>query len=343
MNTPFDYLDASAGNYELEKALRWLAAYYYGLGPTGNIYYVMDSNESNYVELFKGQKVYNDGSEMIQPTALAANALTVSNRNDIIFLSANGVSNKVASMLTVANNRVHFIGLDPVDRKRGARSLISNSGAGVAGDVSMIKVTGTGCSFRNISGKNNWTVAQNLSALLDDGANTYFENCDFENLGSAHLTNANAASLILAGIESIYKNCTIGQQTLLATVASGQQMLIKAGTHISARAIFEKCLFQSYTSQITHAFIRAATASIDSGQHNFIDCEFVNRSTVASGGVELTAAVATSTTLGGRLNFSFPRIFGAAKLATGVLATGVFVISPVLAAAAADCVAVQAS
>lgn len=331
------------GNYDLEKFLRALQDQL-GFGMIGNLYLVANSTEPNYKYFNSLDKKYADGSALLQSTVEAAYALTVTDRNDVILVSSNGTSNKVEAMLTVSNNRVHFVGLDPVSRKRGARCLISNTGTGAATDYAMVKVTGTGCSFQNISFKNNWTVTENISSVWDRGATAFFENCDIESLGSAHLTNAAACSLKLDAIESEYKNCTIGQQTLLCTVASGQQMLISGATPRSARCLFDKCLFQTWTSQITHAFIRAAAASIDSANHLFNDCIFSNRSTSGGGGVELTAAVATSVTLGGRLNFAYPRIFGAADLATSAGgATGVFVVSPVLAAAASDCVGVQSS
>lgn len=340
-----DFLLASAGNYDLEKALRLLAASM-GIATPGNIYYVLTSTEPNYVELFKNQKVYADGSAMIQPTIAAAYAETLTNRNDVIFLSANGTSNKVTAMLTVANNRVHFIGLDPVGRKIGARSLISNTGAGVATDVSMVKVTGTGCSFRNIKFSNNWTVTENLSAMLDYGANTYFENCDFENLGSAHLTNNAAASLILAGAESIYKNCTLGEDTLLITSTGGQAVLIKKGTSARAatRCVFENCIFQTYTSDTTHVFVRVNAAGDVDRYVSFDDCKFMNTGAGATSGVSLAVVAATPGSMAGGLFFNRPAVFRADNLATvGVGNTGVFVVSPVLAAAASDCVAVQAS
>ena len=308
----------------------------------GKVFVVVQATSPNFDRLQQLVKTDSEGKVGIYATVAEAYDAATTNSNDVILLDGWSTSHKVASMLTISKSRLHFVGMDGSGRKIGTRTLISNTGAGVAADVAMVKITGTGCSFRNIAFKNNWTVAQNVSSILDDSVQSYFENCDIESLGSAHLTNAAAASLIINGVESVYKNCTIGQQTLLATVASGQQVLISASN--SARNIFEKCLFQTWTSQITHCFIRAAASSIDSSQHTFIDCEFVNRSNAGGGGVELTAAVATSATLGGRLNFSFPRIFGAADLATAAAgATGVFVVSPVLAAAASDCVGVQAS
>lgn len=336
---------ATNGNMDLEKVLRGLAAAI-GIQNVGNVYMVAVSTEPNYVEFFKNQKTHSDGSAMIQASLEAANAVTLTNRNDVIFVSSNGTSNKVAAMLTVSNNRVHIIGLDPVGRKIGSRSLISNTGVGAATDVAMVKITGTGCSFHNIKFANNWTHANNLSAVLDYGANTYFENCDIENLGSAHLTNNAAASLILAGGESIYKNCTIGQDTLLVTSTGGQQVLIKKGTSAQAatRCIFENCVFQAWTSDTTHVFVRVADSSSVDRYVTFKDCELMNTGGGATSGVTLAVACATPSNMAGSLFFVRPAILRATDLASaGVGNTGVYVVSPVLAAAASDCVAVVAS
>jgi hypothetical protein len=335
----------TAGNVQLANAINQLIDELQGIN-VGNIYLVLTSTEPLYTELYKKyNKQYADGSWMIQPTILAANACTVTNRNDVVIFSANGTSNKVASMLTVSNNRVHFYGLDPNGRKIGSRCLLSNSGAGAATDTSMVKITVTGCSFHNISFKNNWTHANNLSAVCDWGIQTYFENCDIENLGSAHLTNENAASLILGGNECIYKNTTIGQDTLLITSTGGQQILIQnRGTSATkaTRSRFENCRIQSYTSDTTHVFVRAGANSIDR-DIAFKDCEFVNALSPTSA-VTLAVAMATHASVGGSINVSFPQIFGASNLATAAVGnTGVYVVSPVLAAAASDCVGVQAS
>ena len=273
-----------------------------------------------------------------------AYAATQSNNNDVIVLD-NHTSHKVTSMLTVSNSRVHFMGFDGGGRKIGARTLISNTGTGAATDVAMVYVTGTGCSFRNISFKNNWTVAQNLYSVKDWGIQTYFENCDVENLGSAHLTNASAASLNLGGNECIYKNCTIGQDTLLVTSTAGQQILISnrgSSSTKSTRSRFEDCRIQSYTSDTTHVFVRAGANAIDRSV-TFDDCEFDNNLTATSAAT-LAVAAATDASVAGELHFSYPKIYGASNLATAAVGnTSVYVVSAVLGAAASDCVAVQAS
>jgi len=331
MNTGKINSEITHGNFGLEKVLKEIVANL-GIVTTGNIYLVATSaTEPNYSEYAKQNVVYADGSEMIQSTVAAAYAETLTNRNDVIFVSANGTSNKVASMLTVANNRVHFVGLDPNGRKIGSRAMISNSGTGAATDTAMIKVTGTGCSFHNISFKNNWTVAENLSSVCDWGIQTYWENCDIESLGSAHLTNELAASLILGGNECIYKNCTIGQDTLLVTSTAGQQILIQnrgSSGLKSTRSRFDECRFQSYTNDTTHVFVRAGAYSIDR-DCTFEDCEFVN-TVNATSAVTLAVAFMCPATVGGAINIGYPRIFGATNVATAAVGnTAMLLVAPV--------------
>lgn len=303
----------------------------------GNIFLVVnpsDSSDPNYAKLQEvfNQNPLNQVRVFTSTTGLAdAYAATTTNNNDVIVLDAH-TSHKVASMLTFANNKVHVIGFDGGGRKIGARTLISNTGAGAATDVSMIKVTGTGCTFRNIKFSNNWTVAQNLSAVLDYGSNTYFENCDIENLGSAHLTNNAAASLITAGSESIYKNTTIGQDTLLVTSTGGQQCLISKGTasHAATRMLFEKCLFQSYTSDTTHVFVRVADATSIDRYSLFDDCVGANVGSAVSSGVTLAVGVATPANMEGYLLFRNPAFLVTSKVATAAVGnTGVYVIGAI--------------
>lgn len=335
-----NYSHASAGNYALEKALNELALADVA-SLTGNVYVVATTTEPNLVDLYGKNRTYSDGSTMIQPTIAAAYAKTVTNRNDIIFLSANGTSNKVTAVLPVAKNRVHFVGLDPVNRKIGSRSMISNTGAGAATDTSMIYVTGTGCSFRNISMKNNWSAAENLFAVKDWGIQTYFENCDIENLGTAHMTNAAAASLNLAGNECIYVNTTIGQNTTLVTSTAGQQLLVTnrgtAGTK-STRSRFDNCRFQTYTSDTTHVLARFAATSVDR-DIVFNEPEFVN-TVIGTSSVTLAVAVATDAGVGGSVLIGYPRAYGVTNIATSAVGnTGVLLAAPVNAASDATGIA----
>jgi len=252
------------------------------------------------------------------------------NNNDIICLDAN-TSHKVTAQLAITKNRIHFFGFDGGGRKIGSRALISNTGIGATGDIAMVYNTGTGNTFHNISFKNNWTVAQNLYSVKEWGIQTYYENCDISNLGSAHLSAATAASLNLAGNEVEFKNCTIGQQSTLITSTAGQVVLISnrgsSGTKCT-RSRFDNCRLQTYTSDTTHVFVRAGAVSIDKDV-TLDNCEYANCGAAATGGVTLAVAVATDAGVGGNLFIGYPRVYRATQVATAAVGdTNVYLVSP---------------
>ena len=147
-----------------------------------------------------------DGQVMFFTSISDAYDAAQTNNDDVICLDAH-TSHKVTAQLAISKNRIHFLGFDGGGRKIGSRAMISNTSTGAATDYAMVYNYGTGNTFRNISFKNNWTVAQNVYSVKEWGIQSYYENCDFEALGSAHLTNASAASLNLGGNECIFKNC----------------------------------------------------------------------------------------------------------------------------------------
>lgn len=297
----------------------------------GNVFVVVNSNDSadpNYTNLAQTVITDTNGQVRLFTDLATAYAASASNNDDVILLAAH-TSHKVSSMLTISNNRVHFIGMDGGGRWNNQRTLISNTGAGAASDVSMIKVTGSGCSFRNIKFSNNWTVAQNLSAVLEYGNNSLYVNCSFHNLGSAHLTNVSAASLILAAGDAEFHECTIGADTLQSTVASGQQMLIKKGTSSQAatRCLFEKCVFRLFTSQTTSAFVRVAADGDIDRDIGFKDCDFINFKTSSDGALLAVAVASASGLASGQMWFNNPNAVGVTDFATAAVGnTGLLII-----------------
>ena len=301
----------------------------------GNVYYVDADNGSDS----------NTGTEPSTAFKTVAKAYTqvTTNHDDVIVLSAYS-AHALTSMLTIAKSRVHFVGAAMMARQRGPRTRIEMTGAGADTDITMVLNTGTGNTFHNIKFSCTCTNAYNLSAVTDCGPNSYWENCEFQAQGSAHLTNANAASLILSSGEGIYKNCGIGQWQLLTTSTAGQELLIKAqagyGSGKAGGNIFQNCYFEAYTSDTTHAFVRGAAGSINSSTVNFNDCVFENRSTVATSGVELNQAIVLTAASGGRLNLAYPRVFGAGN---GSTSTGVYIACPAFGSVASDWVSAQSS
>lgn len=314
----------------------------------GKVFICANSTDPVYDKLAQIFDTDPSGDVRLFSSLSGAEGACVSDRNDVVVIDAK-TSLKVTAMLTLSKNRVHYVGFDGGGRLADQRTLISNTGAGAATDVAMVRVTGTGRSFRNIKFANNWTVAQNLYCLDDQSSQTYFENCTIQNLGSAHLTNASAASLRLSGDTCLYKHCTIGQDTLKITSTAGQQMLILAGADGGAtaahRVVFENCQFESYTSDTTHAFIRVtANGAID----RYVRLEnprFMNFNFDASnGGAQLAVAIAsTNSLISGGIIVVNPTLLFATKLATNAVGNGGVYVHNNTAATAASADAVKAT
>lgn len=313
------------------------------VGTFGRIFVVSNATSDNqdptYIAL---SQIFtpSDGVVRFYGDLATAYAATTSNNNDVILLDAH-TSHKLAAMLTVAKNRVHFFGMDSGGRLDDQRCLISNTVAGATTDTAMILVTGTGNTFRNIKGANNFTVAQNLYCFDDQGTDTLIENCTFQNLGSAHLTNNAAASLRIASDTFQYVNSTFGQDTLKITSTGGQQVLIMAnGTAVARRGIIKDCQFPSYTSDTTHVAIRVnANGDIDR-TIRLVNPAFLNFNYDASnGGAQLATAIATPAGLiSGGLLVEAPRLLFVTKVAVSTANKGVYVClnpAPVASATAA--------
>jgi len=169
-------------------------------------YYFVDANN--------GSDSY-DGKTMAtaKATVLAAYNLTTTNNNDVIILSA-ATEHTVTAKLTVAKNRVHFVGLDTGGRYFGQRARIS---LGTTTSItSTMRVTGVGCTFRNIKFSNASNQGTQSFVVEDGGEYTLFENCEFYKSDDMDATAA--AELLAEGDSSLYRQCTFGS---LATATSG--------------------------------------------------------------------------------------------------------------------------
>jgi len=111
---------------------------------------VDEGNYQNIQDLFPNDY---DGRVRFHTSLATAYAATESNNNDVIILDGNS-SHQLTSMLTVSNNRVHFIGLDSllgVKRRYGQSSKINYADGIATADPFIIKVTGVRCSSEELN------------------------------------------------------------------------------------------------------------------------------------------------------------------------------------------------
>ena len=193
-------------------------------GTFGNVLVVLnssDTDEKNYQHAQDLFPVDGDGRVRFYTSLASAYAETESNNNDVIILDGNS-THQLTSMLTVSNNRVHFIGMDyllGIKRLYGQSSKINYADSIATADPFMIKVTGVRCSFRGIKFTNANTDAQVVGTVGAGGEYTYWENCEFYN--STNLTSDTVAELVLGADSDQFVNCTFGS---LADLVDGDKI-----------------------------------------------------------------------------------------------------------------------
>lgn len=243
-----NYANAAGGNLELEKALNELALDANGLPlTTGNVYYVIPSSDSNYVEFYeKYQRTYKDGSLAVHNTIASAYAAVVSNRHDVILLSSNS-AHAQTSMLSIAKNRVHFVGLNMRGGAfgMGARARITMGVTTAATDLAVLQNTGVGNTFRNIKFDSSNTKDESLYALVEAGEYAIYENCEFYK--STDLDVSLAAEVANNGDSAQWIRCTFGSSAnIVADDCIRPNMLLSGGIVSGKKCrdnIISECLF----------------------------------------------------------------------------------------------------
>jgi hypothetical protein len=275
----------------------------------------------------------NDGKSINSPLKTINKAYTkaTTNMDDVICLIGND-THVLTEMLTVAKNRVHFIGLDgTTGRYYGNNAKISLGITTAATDIGTVKVTGVRTSFENIKFINDNTVAQGIYCFVDGGEYTLVNNCEIYKSTDMNVTGA--AELVCNGDSSQYLNCTIGS---LATARSGAViraavLMTKglAGSGKVARDVmFKGCNFWINASNTANRYIYGANATDIERVAVIEDCRFINNGASAAVPAQ-NVAFAASLTVGSVLLNRCTSVKSATAMST---TTGVFVDGAVPAA-----------
>lgn len=242
------YNHASAGNLELEKALDELNAKANGIPvTTGNLYFVIPASDSNYVEFYnKYQKTYADGTQAVHNTIASAYAAVTSNRHDVIFLSANA-AHAQTSMLSIAKNRVHFVGMGLRGGAfgLGARARVTMGVTTAATDLGVLQNTGVGNTFRNIKFDSSNTKAESIYSVVEAGEYAIYENCEFYK--STDLDVTGAAEVANNGDSAQWIRCTFGSTANQTSGAVIRPNMLLTGGIVAGKKcrdnIIDDCLF----------------------------------------------------------------------------------------------------
>lgn len=261
-----------------------LSAIHSAVGGTfWNVFVVMNSSntdEWNYQHMQDLFPVDWDGRVRFFTSLASAYAETESNNNDVIILDGNS-THSLTEMLTVSNNRVHFIGLDyllGIHRPYGQSTKVSIGVTTAATDIAAVKNTWVRNSFRGIKFISNNTVAEWLYTFVDGWEYTYIEDCEIYK--STDLDVTWAAEFVCNADSPVYKNCTFGS---LADARSGAviraNMLFTkaiAGAGKVARDVqIEDCNFWIQCTDTANRFVYGAAATDLERVALFKNCNFI--------------------------------------------------------------------
>lgn len=296
-----------------------------------------------FVDYSNGSDSYSVKSNSIKrpfKTIDKAYGLVTTNKDDVIALAAYG-AHTLTEMLTVAKNRVHFVGLDGAGRMYGQGARISLGVTTAATDIGTILNTGVRNSFRNIKISNANEVAQGIYSFVDGGEYTYMEGCEIYKETDLDVTGA--AELVANGDSSFYVNCTIGSLANAIAVAAiiRPNVLVTKGIAATGKVCrdttFKNCLFWRKAGHVNNRFAYGANGDDVERMLLFDGCTFFSQKLSAAVPAQCVAFGAEQTA--GYVLMNNCVSIGNTKQST---TTGVFVNGAVPTAATSG-IAVQAA
>jgi len=286
----------------------------------GRILVVCPSTDANYDILTQVVKNDPEGRVRLFTTVAAAYDAATTNANDVIALSGNS-THTVTEMLTVAKNRIHFIGMDGGGRLTAQGAKISMGVTGVAADLAPVLITGVRNSFRNIKFINASTTNQSLYGLIDNGEGTLIENCSA--IKTAGLDDAGWANFWMAGDSATIRNCVFGQSNTPSAVAHFGILIDGKTGGATDGTVKENYLENIYINMsvstaaaATACFIKVADGSALNFNNVIKDLNATNFVQNQTGTI-MTDAVLGAATVGGYLHLIRPTFMGCTGVGAG--------------------------
>jgi len=233
-------------------------------GPNSQVYFVDPANGDSD----------NPGTNFNAPLASieAAYALCTTGQHDVVLYIAGTSGNNLAAAMTWSKDYTHLIGwCAPVRVAQRSRIFQTST---LTGASPLIAVSGDGCIFKNAYVFQGVADATSLINILVSGERNYFEN--FHIAGGGHATQAinGGASLSLSGSENLFKNCTIGVDTISA--ATGMMSIIFPAGSQASRNQFEDCIIQLYAGHTGAGFVEVMDGTAIDRWTLFKRCTFIN-------------------------------------------------------------------
>jgi len=235
----------------------------------GRIFIVMDPDDIDEENYQRMQEVFTpvEGVNRFYTSLATAYAATESNNNDVILLDGNS-THMLTGELAVSKNRCHFIGMDSGGRYKGQGTKVQTADGTAA--VSVIHVSGTRNTFRNIKFIQGDDEATSLNVLKESGESSLYVNCQFMHGDATRLGGTTTYDILMSGDSTEFYNCTIGQSTLARTVG-GVGVAFDTITTASKSTLWKDCIFNVLTSSADYNFIKVISNADMAFEHIFIN------------------------------------------------------------------------
>jgi hypothetical protein len=266
----------------------------------GRILVVMspdDSADPNFQILQEVCKTDPDGKVRFFTTLKEAYDAATTNNNDVILMDAHS-AHVIASQIAWSKSRIHVVGMEGSGRytEQGTR-ITGTVGAATA---SLIKVTGTRNTFRNIKFIQNDTNAAAINVVISAGSSTLWQDCSFIFEVTDNLDLTTACEVLIAEAGGTFKRCVFGNDAILSTAARYVTELnavtgAAGGTYGAKHCTFIDCMWVIMSSEANAIFFKTTKAQFRNTLINPVFHAVVNATNSA---VTLTKAIASIATLG---------------------------------------------
>lgn len=258
-----------------------------------------------------------DGNTLQQAlqTITEAHSRMTAGLNDVCLLVSDGSTTgtaRISELFTWSKNACHLVGLGAPSYNNRARIGVTS---GATAFANFMKVTASGCIFKNFSIFNDNAIAAQKT-WIEQGGRNYYEDILFGGMGDT-TSVASTTSRIMelggsgASGENVFNRCTFGIDTQSRSVANSTIEFVGS----SKRNLFRDCLFNMRAGATTALHIKSSGTNPLETFQMFKDCIFHN--TYPHSSASLMAAVATLAASGnGRLIMNGCTRFGATDWGT---------------------------
>lgn len=212
----------------------------------------------------------------------AQNACLAGN-DDVVFFRG---TFSPSATFTWSKNNTHLIGLSVSPYASPTISVASTTATSGAFSP-LVKVTATGCIFKNFSIVSGINQAATQVALAEAGGNNTYIGVNINQVGNATAAaQAGNRALTIASVNNLFNNCIIGSDAVIRATGTNTSMELLGGAGSST---FQECIFPVYTSVAANTFFLTSATTL-SGYFIFDDCLFINDVNNTSGTTMTVAA-----------------------------------------------------